>query len=516
MSRYLAAAHLALTLAILLWNILVAGRIARTRAAPPVFAGLSAIAGLLIAPALIIELATSSALYGRALHGIAWIWAATTVLIAAQSTYATVQRLVMPLIGAPIAVYNVLLALGAVTSFAIMRGATPPAFLLLLPVAERNALGVIVGNLALSSPIYLFLPMLAPAFPSRYRATSIMRVVLAALAVAAIGLTLAHLWDSRATVRSYDRFARAQLTERAPDDFRVGVRLFPELGGAPPPLAVRNDLALADTLVVRAVSIVLEPDGVTRQALDSLSHALDEVRRGGARLIVTLGYPPAIPPGAAGPRPLDEARRIILIEMIARRLRPDYLIPALEPYGAAVPAVGRLPLARWTAHLTEATRVAQGASQRTRIAISASSFTREDSALYAWAASPESPLHAVGFSFVPGRRGARLLTAGTGAAERWMRVSRSPKEHWVWSVRAYPRAHGELSQERALWGVLAWATGQTAIKGIIVGDAADYESSTGLRAPDGRFRAGMYGVRRAVRALREVVPDSVAVSPPQS
>ena len=513
MIRYLAAAHLALTLAILLWNVLVAGRIARTRAAPPVFAGISAIAGLLIAPALMIELATSTTLYGRALHGISWIWVATIVLIAVQSAYATIQRLVSPLIGAPIAIYNVLLALGAITSFAIQRGVTLPSLLLLMPVAERSALGVIVGSFALSSPLYLFLPMLAPAFPSRYTVTSVARVVLASLAVGAIGLTLAHLWDSRSTVRSYDQFARAQLTERTPDDFRVGLRLFPSLGGPPPPVAVRNDLALADTLAVRAISIVLEPEGVTRTALDSLSHALDELRRGGARLVVTLGYPAALAPGAMAPRPLNEARRIILVELIARRLRPDYLLPALDPYGDGVRAVGRLPLARWTAYLTEAARVAHGANQRTRVGVAASSFSREDSALYAWAASDSSPLDVVGFSFTPGRRGARLLTAGTGAAERWMRVSKSPKEHWVFSVRGYPRAHGEVSQERALWGALAWATGQTAIKGIIVADAADYQSATGLRAPDGRFRAATYGVRRASRALREVAPDSVVVAP---
>ena len=515
MNQYLAAAHLALTLAILLWNILVAGRIARTRAAPPVFAGLSAVAGLLVAPALLIELATSSALYGRALHGIAWLWVAMTVLIAAQSSYATGQRLVSPFIGAPIALYNILIALGATTSFAIQSGINPPQLLLLLPVAERSALAVIVGSLALTSPLYLYMPMLAPAFPSRYRITSIIRMVLATLAVGAIGLTLANLLDSRGTLRSYEAFARTGLTERMPDDFRVGLRLFPALGGAPPPVALRNDLALADTLVVRAVSVVLDPGGVTRGSLDSLSRSLDEVRRGGARLIVTLGYPAIAATGATGPQSLDEASRIILVEMIARRLRPDYLLPALEPYGAGERAVGRLPLDRWKSYLSEAARVAEGASQRTRVAVSASSYTRQDSALYAWAASAESPLHAVGFSFAPGRRGARLLSAGTGAAERWMRLSRSPKEHWVWSARGYPLAHGEASQEHALWGALGWATSQTAIKGIVIADAGDYESGTGLRAPDGRFRPATFAVRRVVRALREVTPDSVDVNAPR-
>jgi hypothetical protein len=230
MSQYLAPAHLALSAIILLWNVLLAGRIARVRHAPPAFAALSALGGLLIVPALLVELATSSILYGRALHTIDWLWPAIIVLIAAQALYATTRRLVSPLIGAPIALYDLLLAIAAITSYVFERGVPVPSLLLLLPVAERGALGIAAGGMALTSPLYLYLPILAPAFPSRWRASAVTRMVLAAMAATVAGLTIAQLWNTRATIASYARFARAPLSERPARDFAVGLKLFPDLG----------------------------------------------------------------------------------------------------------------------------------------------------------------------------------------------------------------------------------------------------------------------------------------------
>ena len=67
----------------------------------------------------------------------------------------------------------------------------------------------------------------------------------------------------------------------------------------------------------------------------------------------------------------------------------------------------------------------------------------------------------------------------------------------------YPAAHGEKSQERAIWGALAWATRRPAIKGLVVSDAGDYDAVTGLRAPGGRVRRAGWAVLRATRGLRE-------------
>ena len=66
--------------------------------------------------------------------------------------------------------------------------------------------------------------------------------------------------------------------------------------------------------------------------------------------------------------------------------------------------------------------------------------------------------------------------------------------------------HGELSQERALWGALAWATSRSVIKGFVVVQSSDYESPFGLRAPGGRVRRAARSVGRAIRALTEDAP----------
>jgi hypothetical protein len=74
---------------------------------------------------------------------------------------------------------------------------------------------------------------------------------------------------------------------------------------------------------------------------------------------------------------------------------------------------------------------------------------------------------------------------------------------WVLEARGFPAVHGDLNQERALWGALAWATSRSAVKGYVVYQASDYESPTGLRAPGGRIRRAAAAVRRAIRTLRE-------------
>ena len=147
--------------------------------------------------------------------------------------------------------------------------------------------------------------------------------------------------------------------------------------------------------------------------------------------------------------------------------------------------------------------VVQDARPRTLIALAASSFDSPDSTLFAWASSAESPIEAVGFSVYPTRLGARTIDASLRAADRWMLAAQSSKPHWVFGAGGYPLAHGEVSQERVIWGALAWATEHPRINGLVVMEANDYGRAMGLRAPDGRFRQAAQSVTRAVRALRE-------------
>ncbi len=136
-----------------------------------------------------------------------------------------------------------------------------------------------------------------------------------------------------------------------------------------------------------------------------------------------------------------------------------------------------------------------------RIGVSASAYDRRDSTLYAWAAARGSPVDVVGFTLFPSRTGVRTLDAATHAADRWMRESNSPKDHWVFAAGGFPEAHGEASQERALWSALAWATSRPSIKGLIVSEAGDYGTITGLRAPDGHLRRATFAVMTAMRGI---------------
>src|SRR5256886_12455307 len=120
--RLLGAIYLALSVAMIAWDILMAGRIAQLRRIPRRFQAITSIAGLLLAPALVVAFAAQSLLYGRAIFLVAWLWPFTTLLFVVQAVYALGRRLVTPLLGFPLLVYNVIIATVAVTKFVIARG----------------------------------------------------------------------------------------------------------------------------------------------------------------------------------------------------------------------------------------------------------------------------------------------------------------------------------------------------------------------------------------------------------
>src|SRR6185503_3635166 len=117
MNQALAPTHLLLTLVILVWNVILAGRIAQLRQASKGFAALTGFAGLLIVPAFIVAIATTTVIPGRGVATIDWVWPVTVVLFTVQSIYALWRRLVNPLWGYPIAFYNTLIAIAAVSRY---------------------------------------------------------------------------------------------------------------------------------------------------------------------------------------------------------------------------------------------------------------------------------------------------------------------------------------------------------------------------------------------------------------
>lgn len=492
---------------ILIWCVFLAGQIARVRTAPPSFTGLTALCGLLVAPAALIAMATSSILYARAIHVIAWVWPLTLILFALQAAYATSRRLVTPFIGIPIVAYNTLLAVIGVAKYAVSLGATPPQFLLALVAAHATSLGLVFGRAALVSPFLLQLPILGPAFPARWAVSATVRATLAAVAAASTALIIGQFPNGVLAVRSYLRYDEARPQERPDDNFAIGLAIFPTLTDGPPPLALRGDLALVDSLDVAAIAITLTPRAArSATALDSISRSLEGARADSTLLIVTIGWG-----GAAARSPLARggerrfvAQRMRELEEVTRRLRPDYVLPARDPYGEGTRALGMQPLEFWTRYLTEAEAVVRRVRPRTRVAVGLSPVSSRDSALYAWAASPASPVSAVGFTLFPSFSGARALDTRTRAATRWMDATPVPrKEHWVFAAGGYPLVHGEWSQVRALRGTLAWATSRPEVRGLIIAGAGDYDAVTGLRSPDGRLRRAVAEAVRAERGLRE-------------
>lgn len=511
MTEPLAAAHVVVSALIILWNTLRAGRIATVRTTPRLFAALSGLAGLLLVPALLVRLAAANALYARSVEAIAWLWPLAIGLFVAQALYALLRRMSHPLVAGSILAYNGVLAVTALTEHALMMGAAPPEPAMFLLAAHRAAFSLAATPAALGSTAYVMLPIIAPAFPARWGVSIATRAAVAGLAALWVGLTAAELRVGRRAVLSYPALARQQMQERPEGNFAVGAALFPSLASLPPPLVIRNDLAIADSILADAVSIVLEPAATRAPVLDSLRRAFEARRRGGMLLVVTLGWERS-PGDVFRRRRLDVEERVAAVDRIARRLSPDYLLPAQEPYGAAARAVGTLHPDRWRAYYAATASAAETANPRVRIAYAASSFDARDSALYAWAASPQSPVDAVGFILRPTHRGGAALASRMATAERWMAASGSTKEHWVFGVSGLPLVHGEASQRQAIWGVLAWATRVERIRGVIVADATDYTRASGLRSSLGRLRPALFEAQRAAKLVREAAQaESVGV-----
>ena len=121
LGTFLPLLQLLLVAVVLIWNVVLAARIAQVRTLPRTLVGLSALAGFLVVPALLIHLATTSSITGRAVLDVDWIWPFTVVLFAIQALYAAVRRLVNPFLGFFIAAYDILIAVDAVLRFIASR-----------------------------------------------------------------------------------------------------------------------------------------------------------------------------------------------------------------------------------------------------------------------------------------------------------------------------------------------------------------------------------------------------------
>jgi hypothetical protein len=389
----------------LMWDIAQAGQIAQQRRTPPVLGMLAGLAVLLAAPALLIAVATSSAITGHSVAGVAWIWPATAAVFVAESMYVTIRRLVTPLVGVPIMLYNICLLMVAVARFVQEAGGAPPDWALSLGAAYTDAIGALAGPVVLGSRWASLVPLIAPAYPARRPTGRALRAAAAILAVGALGALVAWWPAGDQAVRSYDRFLGAKLQERPAGDFSVGVRILPPIDGLPPAPALRNDLALVDTIGAEVVSVVIEPDGVHNAVLDSLAHTLDPLRRDSTSVFVALAPHRPIRWGyRTSPAPAERGR-LTALRTIARRLRPDYFVLADDES-----LTGReVPLAVSTSTLTAEADSIHAVDRRIKIVLALSAFDQRDSALYAWASGPASPIDAIGYTLFPALDGAATL-----------------------------------------------------------------------------------------------------------
>ena len=500
--RLLGAVYFALTVAMIAWDILQAGRIVQLRRIPHSFQRITGIAALLLVPALVVAYTAQSLLYGRAIYLVAWLWPFTTMLFVLQTIYAVARRLVTPLLGFPLLVYNAIIATVAMTKFLISRGESPAEFALALNAAQASMLGTFFGSAALWNPIYLQVPIFAPSLPARWGFTRLARVALAGAAIAMTALVVVELPGAFAGIKSYAVHASDQLQEHPEGDFRIGLKIFPDLRSGPPPLAITNDLALADTLDVDALSVVVDPEAARGIALDSLARSVDQARSDSTLLIVALGYPKKAEREIRQSREAYTVARLKDIDRIARRLKPDYLIPAVDPFDEGSRVLGEQTPQYWIDYFTRASRVAHYVYPRIKVSLPISSYGTRDSTLYAWAARRGSPIDVVGFSLLAGFDGARSLDTHLRVAQRWMRQFPNPKEHWVFATGGYPLVHGEKNQMLTIWGVLAWATAETPIKGLVVYEGGDYYTVRGLRAAGGRLRPATGAILKAEKGLR--------------
>ncbi len=504
----LATVHLLLSLLALAWNIYMAGRIARMPGMPYALAAMSAIAGLVVLPALFVIVASTSLAAGRGLYTLAWIWPATAALMTLQSGYALVRGGAAVPLTAPILLYNATLTAVYVTRHVVQGGTPAPDPLLMLSAAQMSALALSAHPLALLQPLYLHVPLLAPATAGRRGVGTLARSAATALAALWLGVILLMLPEGARAIVSYRSVGTERLQERPDGEFRIGLKILPTLSRPPQAGWLHDDIAMIDTTGANVISIYIAPEGVTLSSLDDLATGL-EARRSGRTLVLALDLSNA--PRLRAPAAQDSflRARVADLDRATRILRPDYVVPVLDPLGVPSLRMRGITSEQWQRYLIDARAAVRRVRPATRVLAHVGGYTAADSAMYAWASAPETALDAVGLSLFPGYLGGSRLDARMSTAARWMRLSQGNREHWVLEAGAFPVVHGEASQARALWGALAWSSSQPLVRGFVVYQSSDYGSLTGLRTAAGRIRPAALRVAEAVRQFEEAaVPEA--------
>jgi hypothetical protein len=358
--------------------------------------------------------------------------------------------------------------------------------------------------MAVTTPFFFLVPMISPAFPALRRTTAVFRAFIAVDATLWMIATL--VWGLSAAKQAGDALTDHlddRLRERPAGDFRVGLKVLPDIASNPSPLALEKDLQLALQLGVRTVAVVVAP-GASDSTLARTAREIDRLGDS-VTLVVAIGYKGKLMPEIAA-TPFEEELRLATVEKVVRQMHPQILLPAEDPMAIGARIVGQLSVESWQRYFTSAAQRAKAIDPAVRIGYSVSSYGIADSILYAWGAKAGSPIDVLGFSFFPEKKGIDdIVNAFEPAADRWMKTTPPRKEHWVFAAGGFPLTTGERMQARIVWRSLSWATDHPAIKGLIVYEASDYAQARGLRSPNGRLRSVERAVRNAIKQLRESI-----------
>ena len=381
-----------------------------------------------------------------------------------------------------------------------------------------------VGRAALVSPLALLVPMIAPAYPARWRLSAVVRAVLVLAATAVSTLLLLEWPRGIGAVRSYERSLSVPMQARPSGDFVIGMRLFPVINGPPLGRIVLADLALAAQFMPEIVLVEIDEDGARANALDSLARVLEPLRADSVRIAVAM---------TIGRTDLTYEQRDAALERVLRRIRPDVLFPALLP-----PVPGLLPRAAllpswWRAVLAQGATTVARVRPRTTVAWAAARLDATDSAVYAWASEPGSPVELLGAVVYPSFSGLPAVDARLRAVDRWHALaaarrtvdstgaipvvaaaSRREKPHWLVNIGGLPHAHGDAAQLAAMRHALAWGSRRSWVNAAIIGEPADYDGWLGLRAANGRQRAAVSAIALAAKGMREIRPNATPATVP--
>jgi len=501
----LAPLTLLIALLVLSWDILLAGWMVARREAPSLFTRLTGVCGLLVAPALVVSVAAGLEDGARTISGIAWLLPVVCAAFVLQVLYAMVVGLISPVVAVPILLYDIAVTAVAAGDYLVAsRGAAPLA--LQAAVAARDAVvGMTVGRAALVSPLAILVPMIAPAYPARWRLSALARAVLVLAATAVTTVWFVEWPRGVAAVESYRRAMYERMQARPRGDFAIGMRLLPVLDGAPRARVTRADRALAEPFEPDVVLVVLSLEGTRAAALDSLSRVLEPLRERRTTIAVALHH-------GRSPAPGDDPARLRAIESVLQRVRPDVLFPAVgDPVPSVLPS--RVPsVSWWRLVLTQARTVRDRVRPATRIGVSLSRLDARDSAVYAWATSRASAVDVIGAVVYPSFSGLPGVDARLRAFDRWHAEAvgtslaegrRRLPDHWLSNVGGLPHAHGDAAQLAAMRHSLAWASRRSWVTAAVLGEPADYRGPIGIRAANGRVRRAWPALSSAATAMRD-------------